>query len=490
LTLLKKYAENPRKYRKNRKPSPSPAQKEEILRRTNELLRAFIKESIERLRRDTLDSRLSEITANKMLCQIATDQEICALIDTMIEEFDSGQNVIAGSPFEIKQRLEEIKNWVSNMQGVRPPVCDIKQLFPEIYDANEAQAPSEAPAPEPGNRKDRAPKIRVLKSMIIEDYIAKVESARKGFGVVTKEDLLNLSAKLCNCGNPQEVEAAIDAVIADVRSGQIATSDPASMIPMLEQMKKVAMMQNVVGLQENSQKVFWQDKDEVLVRGGNIPEEAPAPVMENVIEQPEPERRYQIGFRGEIAARQKPENVKKRMSKLFKIGAEKVEHLFSGQPVVIKKNIDKARAMKYQKAIEQAGAICYIKPFEPAVQKQPVAEPVNRDPQTLLAKAQNFFEQQQFEEALNCYMEVLQLQPEKAYRVIALLQSAMCMISQGQGQQALRLLKKVFSLDPDNQDLVLLLENVGLPLGNNMMVKDPGMRVSQFFAVVEGAFGK
>lgn len=404
------------------------------------------------------------------------------------------------------------------------------------------QPPSPSPPPKNkvAGRDVRAPLNR-LKVIILEEYIAKIEAARKGIGTITKDDLLNVSAKLYETGSPEEINAVIDEVMTEVRGGQIKTSSPAAMLPVLEQLQKVLMMQAMMGItrkdQEQGQQIIaecfhpmpeiqkqlanifdrehyagiqrivklfssnpsfeinsietlrnglnmimrhvyeipLQDKEEYfqevltcqtplqvcrigktkliaiifhdlpgfeeyfrrmlvedddyrlmntlcrnfireeeavadicsfnrqlqqlyqqfqgliafetteakllarlqeMLEGRKQPEPSDATVLETVLQGPVPPARYQICFRGEITAGQNKESVKKQIAKLFKIPAKQVERLFSGQPVVIKKDIDRPTAAKYQKAIEQAGAICSIEPFEPDVRKQAVAEPV------------------------------------------------------------------------------------------------------------------
>lgn len=72
---------------------------------------------------------------------------------------------------------------------------------------------------------------------------------------------------------------------------------------------------------------------------------------------------YNIIFRGEIAEGQDIEEVKKNLAALFKVTDEKIEQLFSGRPVRIKKKVDHATANKYKEAMEKAGALCSIVPF-------------------------------------------------------------------------------------------------------------------------------
>ena len=69
---------------------------------------------------------------------------------------------------------------------------------------------------------------------------------------------------------------------------------------------------------------------------------------------------YKVVFTGKVAEGFIIEEVKKRISTIFKMPEGKVERLFRGRPVVIKKNVDLHTARKYSKALKKAGAMCGI----------------------------------------------------------------------------------------------------------------------------------
>ena len=69
---------------------------------------------------------------------------------------------------------------------------------------------------------------------------------------------------------------------------------------------------------------------------------------------------YKLVFEGKIAAQTDIAIVKKKLMALFKSGPGDIERLFSNAPVVIKKGLDHSTASKYQKAIENSGALCRI----------------------------------------------------------------------------------------------------------------------------------
>ena len=70
--------------------------------------------------------------------------------------------------------------------------------------------------------------------------------------------------------------------------------------------------------------------------------------------------KYKIVFRGEIQAGKSLEEVKRNMAGIFKLDPERIDILFSGKPVVMKKNLDHRQALKFKDAIQKAGAECHV----------------------------------------------------------------------------------------------------------------------------------
>ena len=69
---------------------------------------------------------------------------------------------------------------------------------------------------------------------------------------------------------------------------------------------------------------------------------------------------YEVAFSGQISEGADIEDVKAKVGKMFNADDAKLALLFSGKRVVIKKNIDKATAAKYQSVLNRAGAQCEI----------------------------------------------------------------------------------------------------------------------------------
>lgn len=88
--------------------------------------------------------------------------------------------------------------------------------------------------------------------------------------------------------------------------------------------------------------------------------------------------RFHIVFSGKLVGGADLATVKSNLGRLFKMDSARVEKLFSGQPVVIKKDADQAMAMKFRALMKQAGAECDIRPVSAgASPPAPAAAPVS-----------------------------------------------------------------------------------------------------------------
>ena len=68
------------------------------------------------------------------------------------------------------------------------------------------------------------------------------------------------------------------------------------------------------------------------------------------------DQQFDIIFRGDIVFGHQLTDVKARLQQLFKADAAKVDALFSGRPVPLKRGLDHASALKYKEALVKAGA--------------------------------------------------------------------------------------------------------------------------------------
>ena len=71
-------------------------------------------------------------------------------------------------------------------------------------------------------------------------------------------------------------------------------------------------------------------------------------------------KQYNLVFEGAVSDGRKVEEVKSNLAALFKVDQNKIDHLFTAPPAVIKKNINYDVAMQYQHALKKAGAICKV----------------------------------------------------------------------------------------------------------------------------------
>lgn len=74
------------------------------------------------------------------------------------------------------------------------------------------------------------------------------------------------------------------------------------------------------------------------------------------------EMRYDIQFAGELVDGADAGMARERLRELFKLTPEALDRLFSGRPVVIKRDLDEAVAARYRVAFREAGAILRIAP--------------------------------------------------------------------------------------------------------------------------------
>ena len=85
--------------------------------------------------------------------------------------------------------------------------------------------------------------------------------------------------------------------------------------------------------------------------------------------------RFHIVFSGKLVGGADLATVKSNLGRLFKMDSARVEKLFSGQPVVIKKDADQPTAMKFRALMKQAGAEGEIRPVSGGVQARAPAQP-------------------------------------------------------------------------------------------------------------------
>lgn len=75
---------------------------------------------------------------------------------------------------------------------------------------------------------------------------------------------------------------------------------------------------------------------------------------------------FDLVFTGELIEGCDPAQVRRDLERLFKTDATGISRLFTGTPVIIKKAVDQQTAMRYRAALQQAGALCQVRPVAAA----------------------------------------------------------------------------------------------------------------------------
>lgn len=85
---------------------------------------------------------------------------------------------------------------------------------------------------------------------------------------------------------------------------------------------------------------------------------------------------HKIVFSGKLADGAEPAAVRRKVAQLFRLHDKStLDRLFSGNPVVIRKNLDATGARKIRDALRKAGALCVVEPPLPAVKPPPPPPP-------------------------------------------------------------------------------------------------------------------
>ncbi len=86
------------------------------------------------------------------------------------------------------------------------------------------------------------------------------------------------------------------------------------------------------------------------------------------------DEKYRLIFSGELLDGQHRAVVKRRLTELLKLKDGQVEKLFSGQPVVLKRDVDRETAARYQALFKKAGGQLRVKSDSPAEEGAAPAE--------------------------------------------------------------------------------------------------------------------
>lgn len=74
---------------------------------------------------------------------------------------------------------------------------------------------------------------------------------------------------------------------------------------------------------------------------------------------------FKVVFEGQLVDGARPEAVKTALARLFKAEPARIEAMFSGAPVVVRRQLDEATAQQYVQALASAGALARLEEMEP-----------------------------------------------------------------------------------------------------------------------------
>lgn len=100
------------------------------------------------------------------------------------------------------------------------------------------------------------------------------------------------------------------------------------------------------------------------------------------------DKTYAIAFDGTLVEGASVDQVKANVAKLFKAPLAKIEPLFCGKRIAIKRGLDKATALKYQMALRKCGAVTQVVDTAAAAKKKQAAILAARKKQAAQAAAQ------------------------------------------------------------------------------------------------------
>lgn len=96
---------------------------------------------------------------------------------------------------------------------------------------------------------------------------------------------------------------------------------------------------------------------------------------------------YQVIFAGKIIEHADIDMVKTNVARVFSLSPDRVDKLFSGRHIVLKKDIDQATAERYKTTLQRAGALCEIEDTSSSVQAA-MSEPTQAASDELMTVAE------------------------------------------------------------------------------------------------------
>ena len=85
---------------------------------------------------------------------------------------------------------------------------------------------------------------------------------------------------------------------------------------------------------------------------------------------------YQVIFSGEIIEHADIDMVKNNVARVFSLPSDRIDKLFSGKRLVLKKDIDQATAERYKTTLQRAGALCEVEDLAAVTTEETKPDPV------------------------------------------------------------------------------------------------------------------
>jgi len=85
------------------------------------------------------------------------------------------------------------------------------------------------------------------------------------------------------------------------------------------------------------------------------------------------EERFRLVFRGELLEGHREASVRSRLAAALGLEADRAASLFSGRPVVVKRDVDRATAVRYREVCREAGAHLRVAPEAPGEERAAAA---------------------------------------------------------------------------------------------------------------------
>jgi hypothetical protein len=96
------------------------------------------------------------------------------------------------------------------------------------------------------------------------------------------------------------------------------------------------------------------------------------------------EQRYDLSYRGLLSPGADPDEARRRLGAIFKLKEAGLDRLFTGKPVIVKRDVDAPTAAQFERIFAQAGAELTVVPINGGdAEPEPAAPEEDESPQGL-----------------------------------------------------------------------------------------------------------